>query len=313
MKNHFLFLFFVSFLITSSLYSQIGGKYAYSFLDKPVSARVAALGGNVAAINDNDINVGYTNPSLITSGMNNNMSLAYVNFFSGINYGLAQYSRTFKKTGSFIASMQYLNYGNFDYADEAGNKNGTFTASDMALTIGWGRELDSSFSIGANAKLIYSHYESYNSFGMAVDVAGSYKTKSGWLMSIVASNIGLQLKSYTPGERDPLPFNIQYVVSKQLEHVPFRFSIIYEHMEKWNLLYTDPNNPSGGFDPVTGEPVEQSGIAKFSDNFMRHFIFQVIALTIVITAALNVPIPKWFHWHYRCHHDKLLFPFSPRI
>ncbi len=290
MKHKYLLLVYIVFFATSFSYSQIGGRYAYSFLEKPVSARVAALGSNLAAINDNDINIGYVNPSLITPEMNNYMSLAYVNFFTGINYGLAQYSRTFKKAGSFVASMQYLNYGKFDYSDQTGNVNGTFTASDMALTIGWGRQLDSSFSIGANAKIIYSHYESYGSFGMAVDVAGTYKTKSGWVMSLVASNIGIQLKSYTPGERDPLPFNIQYAVSKRLEHVPFRFSLIYDHLEKWNLSYSDPANPSGGFDPITGEPVEKTGIAKFSDNFMRHFIFggeMYIGKNLILRGSYN--------------------------
>lgn len=269
----------VSFLIASFLFlnittAQVGGNNGYTFLEQPISARIAALGGNVAAINDNDVNIGFVNPSLINPGMDNSMALNYINFFTGTNYSSIQYANTFKKAGSFLGTLQYMDYGKIDYADENGNLGGTFGAYDMALTIGWGRRLDSSFSVGAAAKLIYSSYESYNSFGMAVDVAGTYESKSGFTMSLVGRNIGMQLTTYHPGaERDPLPFDLQFAISKSLEHVPFRFSVIYDHIEKWNYLVEDPNNPSDGFDPITGEPQYKEGVAKFSENLMRHFIF----------------------------------------
>ncbi len=274
MKKYYLFLLIVfTFFLSNVLLAQIGGRYAYSFLEKPVSARVAALGGNVLAIHDNDINLALVNPSLINEQMNNFISLAYVDFFSDINYGFAQYGHTFNSIGSFVATLQYNHYGTFDYADEAGNISGTFTASDAVLNIGWGRRLSERFTIGAALNLIYSGYESYNSFGFAFDVAGSYFSPSGWEMSLVASSIGAQLSAYSPGgERNPLPFNLQYALSKRLEHLPFRFSFIYDHIEKWDLMYEDPHNPSDGIDPITGDPMYKTGMAKFGDNFMRHII-----------------------------------------
>lgn len=262
-------LFFFFFL---SSVAQIGGKYAYSFLEQPLSARIAALGGNIGAMDDNDINVGFVNPSLINPGMDNSIGLNYVNHFTGLNYGSIQYANTYEKAGSFVGSLQFMNYGQFDYADQAGNQSGTFGASDFALTIGWGRRLDSSFSIGGAAKLIYSYYESYNSFGLAVDVAGTYHTKTGWTMSLVARNLGYQFKPYTAGSRGSLPFDLQYVITKRLDHVPFRISLVYDHIEKWDLTYDDPLNPAGGTDPITGEPKKQATINKIADQFMRHII-----------------------------------------
>ena len=269
-KHYFLIAFLLSACV-GSLQAQIGGRYAFSFLEKPVSSRVAALGGNTAAINDNDINLGFVNPSLINTKMHHALSLAYVDFFSDINYGFAQYGHHFDKLGSFVGTLQYFHYGTFDYADVGGNTGGTFTASDMALTVGWGRRLSNLFTIGAAFKMIYSANESYNAFGMAVDVAGSYQSETGWDMSLIARNVGIQLTTYTPGERDPLPFNLQYTVSKRLEHVPFRFSMIYDHLEKWNLAYDDPTNPNG-IDPETGELQYNTGFGAFADNMMRHII-----------------------------------------
>jgi hypothetical protein len=264
----------LAFLVAgvSFTYAQIGGRYAFSFLEKPISARVAALGGNAAAINDNDLNIGFVNPSLITAEMDNSFALNYVHWFEGTNYGSVQFANDFEKAGSFMATLQYMDYGQIDYADETGALGGTFGAYDMALTIGWGRKLDSVFSIGAAGKVIYSAYDTYNSFGLAVDVAGTYQSRSGWTMSLVGRNIGSQLTAYTGSTTDPLPFTLQAIISKRLDHVPFRFSIIYDHIEKWDLTYVDPANPSGGVDPVTGEAKEQEGFAKFGDQLMRHFI-----------------------------------------
>lgn len=262
------------FTITSAIYSQTGGKTGYQFLEQPISARIAALGGNVAAINDNDVNIGFVNPSLINPGMDNSLALNYINFFTGTNYSSIQYANSFKKAGSFLGTLQYMDYGKIDYADENGNLAGTFGAYDMAFTIGWGRQLDSSFSIGAAAKVIYSSYESYNSFGMAVDIAGTYETKNGFTMSLLARNLGMQITTYRPGvDRDPLPFDLQFAISKRLDHVPFRFSVIYDNIQKWDQTVNDPSNPSGGFDPITGEPIYKTGFTKFGDQLMRHIIF----------------------------------------
>ena len=146
-RSALLSVFLTFFVFT--LYAQLGGRYAYTFLDQPVSARLAALGGNQASIDDDDLNIGYVNPSFINPEMENMLTLNYVNFFAGSNFGSLNYSHSFNKIGSFMGTLQFMDYGKFDYADETGNlTGGTFGASDLALTIGWGRQLDSLFSIG---------------------------------------------------------------------------------------------------------------------------------------------------------------------
>ena len=272
-KHKIIFLLLLSGLFCHApAHGQTFGTYAYTFLEDPVSARLAALGSNMAAIDDNDINIAFVNPSFISPALNNDLSLAYVNYFAGFNYGVVQYSRTFDKAGSFLLGIRYMNYGQFTYADNAGNRGGTFGAADYALSIGWGRKLSSRFSIGATGKLIYSHYETYHSVGIAVDVAGTYKSNANWIFSLVGSNIGRQLKSFVPGNTAPLPFDLQLAVSKKLEHVPFRFSFVYDHIERWNISYYNTANPPGGVDPLTGEPLALTGFSKFSDGLMRHII-----------------------------------------
>lgn len=273
MTKKYILLLSFSFLFAFGAFAQLGGRYSYTFLEQPLSARISALGANQASINDNDINIGYVNPSLITPEMNNDIAFNYTNFFAGMNFGSFQYAHSFENVGNFVATLQFMDYGEFNYADETGNVSGTFGASDMALAIGWGRQLDSSFSIGANAKFIYSFYEGYTSLGFAVDVAGTYQTKNDWTMSLIARNFGMQLTTYTSDGRAPLPFNLQYALSKRLEHVPFRFTFIFNHLTNWNLVYDDPNNPAGGTDPITGEPIGQSGFEEFGTEFLAHLVF----------------------------------------
>ena len=175
--------------------------------------------------------------------MHNEMALSFVDYFSDINYGFASYSRTFDKIGSFVGSMQFIDYGEFTYADVAGEQFGKFDVAELALNVGWGRQLDSLFSIGANFKMIYSAFESYKSFGIAVDVAGTYhNSEKNITASLLFRNIGRQLVSYRAGNIEPLPFEIQLGMSKKLSHLPFRYSILLTHLERWDLSYNNSLN-----------------------------------------------------------------------
>ncbi|MFH0866686.1 MAG: type IX secretion system protein PorQ [Bacteroidota bacterium] len=256
-----------------NLFAQIGGSYTFAFLNLPNSARIAAMGGNVNAIKDDDISLALVNPSLITTRMHNQVALSFIDYYSDINYGFVSYARNFKKIGMFDASIQFINYGTFTNTDATGVSYGTFTAGEYALNIGWGRQLDSVFSIGANLKNIYSHFDSYTSYGIAVDVAGTYSnSKSMFAATLLALNIGRQLKYYTDGNNEPLPFELQAGISKKLAHTPFRFSIVMRHLEKWDLTYSDPNHPEPTVDALTGEPIPEKKFGKFLDKCMRHVV-----------------------------------------
>ena len=256
--------------------AQIGGSHTYQFLSLPNSARIAALGGNFLAIKDDDITLAIANPSLITKDMNNKLALSYINYYADVNYGFAAYSHSFNKIGSFVTSLQYIDYGSFTQADVTGETYGTFKAGEYAFNIGWGKSLDSNFSIGSNFKTILSSLETYSSFGIAVDVAASYQSKNKrFVTSLLLKNIGRQLSYYTEGNRESLPFEIQLGFSEKLKHAPFRFSLLLNHLENWDLTYEDPLNPSIKIDPLTKEVIEKSKFSKFGDNLMRHAVFGV--------------------------------------
>jgi hypothetical protein len=269
-KLLFLFLLLFSAFITRS---QVGGNNTYEFLNLPISARVSALGGNLLTARDNDLNVALVNPSLLTDSMDNNVALSYINYFADVNYGYAAYAKKIKKIGVLSAGIQYLDYGKFTRADEIGNTDGTFFANEMSLNISYARNiLDSNFYVGVTLKTIYSHLESYTSLGSAIDLGAIYsKPKQGFAVAAVIKNIGRQWTTYT-GHREKLPFEVQLGISVKPKHVPFRLSLEYENLEKWDLTYIDPSNPPLTEDPLTGEPIKQKKYKVTGDKFMRHLV-----------------------------------------
>lgn len=267
------FLLIITLAVVESK-AQTGGESVYKFLNLTSSARSAALGGNFMAVNDGDLSQALFNPSVISPDMDNKLALSFVDYFSDVNYGFASYANSFNKIGSYAATMQYISYGDFVYADQNGQVGGNFTASELAMVFGWGRALDSLFTIGANLKFIYSGYEEYTSYGLVVDIAGSYvNPKHRLIVSLTARNIGTQLKPFVSSNTESLPLEINLGMSQRLKHLPFRYSILLTNLQKWDLTYYDPNDPDNKVDPITGEPVEQDGVSDFLDKAMRHVVF----------------------------------------
>ncbi|HSW67886.1 MAG TPA: type IX secretion system protein PorQ [Bacteroidales bacterium] len=256
-------------VLASVVNAQPAARNTYKFLTLPTSPRVAAMGGDFVGAWDHDINFAIANPALINPELNRQMSLNMVNYFSGISYGSASYGNTFNKLGSFVGTVKYIDYGSFTHTNDIGETLGTFQAGETALIIGWGRQLDSVFSIGANIKAINSSLETYNSFGFAVDVAGMMRLQNGLSVTVIASNIGRQLTSFS-GINEPLPFNLQVGLSNRLQHLPFRYSILFTHLHQWDLTYHDPARTKR--DPFTGEIVEEDKFSTILDGVMRHVV-----------------------------------------
>ncbi len=268
--------------------AQIGGNGTYKFLGVSASARVAGMGGNFLAVNDNDITLTLANPSLIRPQMAGTAALGYVNIPGGIHYGFAAYAHEFRTVGAFVGSLQYVNYGNFTGTDASGNLTGDFGVSEYALNVGWGRQLMPILSIGANAKLIYSQLESYRSFGIAVDVAGTYTSKDqAFTASLLGRNIGTQIVPYLPGKYESLPFEIQIGLSQKLKHIPLRFSQLFTHLNHWDMTYFDPADENNKADPITGEVKEKSGAGKIADGIMRHI---VVGAELTIAQVFDIRI-----------------------
>ena len=244
----------------------------YAFANANSFARVAALGGTSLPLYDSDLQIGLYNPSVITPDMHNKLSLTYVDYFSDINLATVQYSRTFNKAGSFMATVEYHNYGKFLETTESGVEGNRFSCNDFIITTGWGRQLGKNWSIGANLKFMGLQYESYHAGAIAVDVAGSFHTESGWVVSLAARNIGMQLYNNFDTRFSPVPFKLELGASKKLSHLPLTIIVIYDDIQKWNKVYDDPLHLNDKYDETTGQLKEEKKGVKFVKNLFSHII-----------------------------------------
>ena len=269
--KHLLTLLSICFLVNSfSLKAQNGGTDTYEFLDLTYSARIAALGGTAIAIKDNDPNLGLINPALLNKSMDNQVTLNYINYLSDINYGYSSFTKHYDSIGTFNVGLKYVSYGEFDERDAGGNKLGTFNAGEYAIVMGYGRELKHNFSVGANFKTIISSLYDYQSFGVAFDFGTTYYLEDErFTASLVVKNIGAQLTTYTSDNREPIPFEIQLGLSKQLENVPLRFSLTAHSLETPDLVYEQQIKNEGGLLGDTETDNDQDGVLE---NMARHTV-----------------------------------------
>jgi len=268
-KNYFFFSLFV--LCGNLVSGQIGGQHTYSFLDLPNSARILSLGGSNVSMRDDDINMGYQNPALLNSSMNKRAALTWIDYYAGINYGNAAYGFDVRNYGTGSLSMQHVNYGTFQRADNTGNITGEFNAGEYCLTAGFGRRVDSLFSVGVNIKTIFSSLDTYNSFGMAVDLGASYKSKDKLFeVGAVMRNFGYQFDTYVEGNRESLPFQFQMGLTKGFKYVPLKFSLVATNLQQPDLTYKDPARPEQSIDPLTGDTVIDK--INLGNKIMRHAI-----------------------------------------
>ena len=268
----------VSALIFSlNAISQNGGENTYEFLNLPSSTRIASAGGNNVSNYDNDINFVLTNPGLLRPEMNKQLSLNYINYLSDINFGYVSYGMNIENIGMFAAGIQYINYGTFLHTNEVGEILGDFVPSEFSFNLYYSRPFLEKFNFGAGLKTIYSSFFSHFSSGLALDLGIAYiDTESLFSAGIVLKNIGSQIKPYTQGNYEPLPFDLQLGLTKGLEHAPFRFSVTFMNLLNWNLSYKSIFDTNYSFGQETANTDNFfNKLEDVGDELLRHIIFGI--------------------------------------
>ena len=267
MLRKLLFLFL--FLLSATTFGQIGGKSVYQFLNLAQSPRQAALGGKTVTVVDYDVNQAFYNPATINAEMHNRLSANYGSYFGEVSYGTAAYAYTYDRhLQTFHAGISYVNYGTFEGRDELGNLTSDFTGSEAALSVGYAYNIPwTDMFVGANAKLISSTLESYNSWGAAVDLGFLYIDEPNDInYGFTVRNIGVQITPYED-TREKLPLSIDAGISQLMENVPIRWHLTFENLQQWNIAFSNPNRAEGSLD---GGFKEEK--VSFFNNALRHVI-----------------------------------------
>jgi hypothetical protein len=272
LKNKYLIIILVA--LTKLATAQIGGENTYEFLALAPSARITGLGGTNVSILDHDLTIQLANPAALNPKMDKLVAFGSVVYPGRVNFGNVSYARKFKIPGTFGFGLQYIAYGRFKETDEAANILGNFNAGEMNIYAGYGYQFARIFSVGANAKFIYSQLGPYSSVGMVADLAVMINdTAHNVTASIVAKNIGGQFKTYNKGVREPMPFDLQAGLSFGFKNVPFRFHFTFHDLYRWNIRYNNPADQQT--DNLFTDSADLKPKKYIADNLFRHIIIGV--------------------------------------
>jgi hypothetical protein len=234
-----LFLFEIANINTASAQTTAGNA-VYNFLELPNSAKITALGGlNISSIG-NDLGLAMYNPSLLSSDMENQIHVGVKPYYAGIQqYDLftAKYWEQKKIVWGF--GVHYLDYGNINMTDIAGNDIGWMHPNDYAVQLSAASDYIPNIRIGSTLKYIHSNYGLYKSNAVAMDIGLKYlSTNTLSQVSLLVKNVGMQIGNET--HKQDLPFNLILGWTKKVEYAPIQFSLTADRLSVWNNSYYDP-------------------------------------------------------------------------
>ncbi len=213
--------------------------------------------------------------------MHTQMNAVFNDFYSGIKvYHLSLGYRNEKLNTNFSGGLNYFDYGSTSQTDASGNVFGKFRPTDWVMQVSASRSYLDNWNYGATLKLISSNYGQYSSTGIAMDVGVLFHDSSKlFSASLVAKNMGTQLKKYDGTDPDDLPFDLQVGITKRLAKAPFSFSLTAQRLHQFDINYNDTSfNNDNGFDNGSKK--------KFSfENLINHF---VLATTVYIGDRVEV-------------------------
>ena len=286
-------------LLCVCVYAQQMGTAVATFLDYPVSAHVAAVGGHHVSYAGHDPSFSVNNPASLNAFSDNLLFFNYSVYMVGTGYGSAMYATKFSENDAFAGSFQFAQYGNMEGYDANGNATGSFSALDFALNATYSRKLNKYFTIGVTLKPVLSSYETYTSFALGSDIGVLFNDTTHLVSA------GLSLRNFggrIAGPEDVymtstwMPINLSVGVTKRFSKAPIALSLTLQNLQKWD--YNKASN-TAEVKPITaGEafarkiilgvdimPKSEKFWISFAYNFDRGFslgnpyVFSVAGLT----------------------------------
>jgi len=206
---------------------------AFEFLRTGFHPRGAAMANAFTTMRD-DIGFGSINPAGMAGLTETMYSDAFTNYLLDINGGFAAFGFRSKKFGYATVSATFMNYGEFQETDENAVETGkTFSASDLALSVGLADTLGQAFQYGVNAKYIYSDIQNYNASAFAFDLGLLYKAgfQDDLYIGVALLNVGQNFEYYG-SSREALPMTLRAGFSKKLAHLPLELAFSFTSLNQ---------------------------------------------------------------------------------
>ncbi|MGZ5193189.1 MAG: type IX secretion system protein PorQ [Kaistella sp.] len=228
-------------LFTTILFAQEGTN-VYPFLNLPVSARQAALGGDAISIRDYDVSFAGVNPALMNLEQDEMIALNYASHLSDSKYGTISYVRDLEE-GHFIGlNARYMDYGKMPRTDESAVIDGEFGAMDASIGLGYAYQFDENWTVAGSANFVTSRIDNYTSMAVVGNAGVTYHNRqSNETLALVFRNFGYQFKTFN-GLRENVAFRVDLGYTKILDEFPVALTITAHDLQKINISQDYNNN-----------------------------------------------------------------------
>ena len=228
----------------------------YPFLNIPVSARQAALGGDAVSIRDFDVSFVGVNPGLMNLEQDEMIAVNFANYLADSKYGTISYVRDLEEGHLIGFNARYMDYGKMPRTDESAEINGDFGAMDASIGLSYAYQFDEDFTIAGGANFVTSKIDNYTSMAVVGTAGITYHNEqSRETLALVFRNFGYQFKSFN-GTRENVAFRVDLGYTKILDEFPLAFTITAHDLQKLNISQDFDNN---------GQPINWS--RKIADHF----------------------------------------------
>ena len=218
------------------------GTNVYPFLNIPVSARQAALGGDAVSVRDFDVSFAGVNPGLMNLNQDQMVAVNYASYLAGSKYGTVSFVKDLEEGHLLGFNARYMDYGKIPRTDESAEISGEFGAMDASIGLAYAYQFDEDFTIAGGANFVTSKIDSYTSMAVVGSAGVTYHNKqSNETVALVFRNFGYQFKSFN-GVRENVAFRVDLGYTKILDEFPLAITVTAHDLQKFNISQDFNNN-----------------------------------------------------------------------
>src|SRR5471032_3086203 len=155
-------------LFVPSFVRAASGTEAASFLEIPVGAEPAAMGGAYSALATNAYAPIY-NPAGLGFSPATELAAQHLSYLESIHFEYLSLIHPLAPGKSLGASMQYLGSGDIAQTNDDGKQTGQFSSHFAAYTLAYGQKLSEKIALGVAAKLINAKISDVSANAFAAD------------------------------------------------------------------------------------------------------------------------------------------------
>ncbi|OGR42133.1 MAG: hypothetical protein A2X35_06615 [Elusimicrobia bacterium GWA2_61_42] len=217
------------------------GTTTADFLNLPVGARAAAMGGAFSAISD-DASAIYWNPAGLVQIPKLSAVFMRAQYLEEISYQYAAYAHRLSYDSVLAASVLMTDIGSIKRTDISGNTLGSFTPRDQVVTLSYSKAIlefsdkDIDVSMGVSVKYIKSQIVgSAQSYAGDIGVMTYNFSDIPYRLAVTATNMGGGMKYDT--ESNPLPLTLKLGGAiNPFRNMLFAADVVFPKQNKPNVL-----------------------------------------------------------------------------